>query len=213
MINYKTIQGTGESSYEISKSRFLTFTSHAAAETEAQEFILRLRKLHWEARHCCSAYVLGERGSLQKADDDGEPSGTAGKPILEILKKQELSDIVVVVVRYFGGIKLGAGGLIRAYGKAASLGLAASQIVTRTLFRRITLTVDYSLLGPVENSLRQKEITVEGKVYTDKVSLSLLLPQAEAEALQLDLINLTAAQCTMEDLGLDYVNIPLVAAE
>lgn len=207
MINYKTIQGSGEASYEIQKSRFLAFVQNVTREEEAQAFILNKKKLHWEARHCCSAYVLGERGQLQKADDDGEPSGTAGKPILEVLKKQELSDIVIVIVRYFGGIKLGAGGLIRAYGKAASLGLASSQLVTKTLFRRLDLTIAYALLGALENYLHQQEIRIADKNYSDTVTLTLLVPETAAAAQQEALINLTAAQCRIEERELVYVDI------
>ena len=168
-----------------------------------------MRKTHWEARHCCSAYILGEHGILQKADDDGEPSGTAGKPLLEVLKKQHLSDVVIVVVRYFGGIKLGAGGLIRAYGKAATLGLEAAEIVTRTLFRRISVTIEYSLLGALENHLHQNEIRVEDKIYSDKVSLLLLLPMEDTEKIEQELLNLTAANCSIKESDLVYINVPL----
>ncbi len=209
MINYKTIQGSSEALYEISKSRFLCFAAHAGTEAQAQNFIAQLRKTHWEARHCCSAYILGEHGILQKADDDGEPSGTAGKPILEVLKKQQLSDVVIVVVRYFGGIKLGAGGLIRAYGKAATLGLEAAEIVTRTLFRRISITIEYSLLGVLENHLHQNEIRLEDKIYSDKVSLLLLVPQETTEKIEQDLLNLTAANCSIKQEDLVYINVPL----
>ena len=209
MINYKTIQGSSEALYEISKSRFLCFAAHAETEAQAQNFIAQLRKTHWEARHCCSAYILGEHGILQKADDDGEPSGTAGKPILEVLKKQHLSDVVIVVVRYFGGIKLGAGGLIRAYGKAATLGLQAAEIVTRTLFRRISVTIEYSLLGALENHLHQNELRVEDKIYSDKVSLLLLLPMEDTEKIEQELLNLTAANCSIKEEDLVYINVPL----
>ena len=209
MINYKTIQGSSEALYEISKSRFLCFTAHAETEAQAQNFIAQLRKTHWEARHCCSAYILGEHGILQKADDDGEPSGTAGKPLLEVLKKQHLSDVVIVVVRYFGGIKLGAGGLIRAYGKTATLGLEAAEIVTRTLFRRISVTIEYSLLGALENHLHQNEIRVEDKIYSDKVSLLLLLPMEDTEKIEQELLNLTAANCSIKEEDLVYINVPL----
>jgi len=209
MINYKTIQGSGEAIYEINKSRFLAFVQNVTSEEEAQAFILKIKKRHWEARHCCSAYVLGERGHLQKADDDGEPSGTAGKPILEVLKKQELSDIVIVIVRYFGGIKLGAGGLIRAYGKAATLGIAGSQLVTKTLFLRLALTIEYALLGTLENHLHQQDIRIADKKYSDKVTLTLLLPGTAAASQQKELVNLTAAQCRIEKLGLVYVDIAL----
>jgi len=209
MINYKTIQGNGEALYEIQKSRFLTFAQHVSDETDAKDFIEKIRKQHWEARHCCSAFIIGEHGNLQKADDDGEPSGTAGKPLLEVLKKQDLSDLVIVVVRYFGGIKLGAGGLIRAYGKAATLGIDACQIVVKTLFLRVKLTIDYSLLGTIENHLHQKGIAIEGKDFADKVNLIILLPADKASILQQELLDLTAAQCSLEESGPTYIDVPI----
>lgn len=208
MINYKTIQGNGEALYEIQKSRFLTFVQHVSNEAEAKDFIEKIRKQHWEARHCCSAFIIGEHGNLQKADDDGEPSGTAGKPLLEVLKKQGLSDLVIVVIRYFGGIKLGAGGLIRAYGKAATLGIEASKIVVKTLFLQVNLTIDYALLGTVENHLRQEEIAIEDKDFSDKVTLHLLFPVEKASVQQQDLLDLTAAQCSLEECGPTYMDVP-----
>lgn len=208
MINYKTIQGNGEALYEIQKSRFLTFVQHVSNEAEAKDFIEKIRKQHWEARHCCSAFIIGEHGNLQKADDDGEPSGTAGKPLLEVLKKQDLSDLVIVVIRYFGGIKLGAGGLIRAYGKAATLGIEASKIVVKTLFLQVKLTIDYALLGTVENHLRQEEIAIEDKDFADKVTLHLLFPVEKASVQQQDLLDLTAAQCSLEECGPTYMDVP-----
>ncbi|MBR3459012.1 MAG: YigZ family protein, partial [Selenomonadaceae bacterium] len=112
MNSYKTIKGSAEASYEVQKSRFITHVSHAESEEEAREFIQQMKKKYFDARHNCSAWVLGEKGAKQKSNDDGEPGGTAGNPILEAIKKNGLTDIVIVVTRYFGGIKLGAGGLI-----------------------------------------------------------------------------------------------------
>ena len=116
---YRTIRETDDSVetlYEIQKSRFITHIRHVETEEEARSFIQAMKKQYFDARHNCSAYVLGERADKQKSNDDGEPGGTAGNPILEAIKKNELTDVVIVVTRYFGGIKLGAGGLIRAYG-------------------------------------------------------------------------------------------------
>ena len=126
MKSYRTIQGTAEAAYEIQKSRFLTHVSHAASEEEARAFIQARKKEFFDARHNCSAYVLGAEGAKQKSNDDGEPGGTAGNPMLEAIKQQGLTDVVVVVTRYFGGIKLGAGGLIRAYHHSAMLGLSVA---------------------------------------------------------------------------------------
>ena len=131
--DYQTIQGYGESEIVIQKSRFITYVNRAETEEEAQDFINNIKEKHKSANHNCSAYIIGEHDNIQKANDDGEPSGTAGVPMLEVLKKQGLQDTVVVVTRYFGGIKLGGGGLIRAYGKATTEGIDAAKVVERKL--------------------------------------------------------------------------------
>ena len=181
MLEYKTIEGEYFTEWEINKSRFLTYIKHVETEIEAQEFISSIKKKHFDARHNCSAYIIGERSEIQKSSDDGEPSGTAGAPMLEVLKKNELSDIVVVVTRYFGGIKLGAGGLIRAYGKSVTLGLDVSTIVKKSIFNCYKLDLNYDLLGSFENYLHQKEIRIQNKDYSDIVSFTLLLAQNDSE--------------------------------
>lgn len=156
MKSYRTVKGTAEAVYEIQKSRFLTHVSHAGSEQEARAFIQARKKEFFDARHNCSAYVLGAEGAKQKSNDDGEPGGTAGNPMLEAIKQKGLTDVVVVVTRYFGGIKLGAGGLIRAYSHSAVLGLKAAELVEMTPFAVVHLHLDYSLLAPVERYLRQQ---------------------------------------------------------
>jgi uncharacterized YigZ family protein len=210
MINYKTVIETSEAFYEISRSRFITHVSHVETEEAAREFIHAMKKKYFDARHNCSAYIIGDSSNLQKSSDDGEPGGTAGNPILEVIKKNALSDIVLVVTRYFGGIKLGAGGLIRAYGHSAVLGINAAAIVEKTLFRRIAVTVDYTLSNTVENLLRIHKIIVENKVYSDKVCLTLLLRNEKADNFLTILIDLTAARCHFEKLGETYVDIPII---
>ena len=194
---------------EISKSRFLTYLKHVENERDAHEFINSIKKKHFDARHNCSAYIIGERSEIQKSSDDGEPSGTAGSPMLEVLKKNELSDIVVVVTRYFGGIKLGAGGLIRAYGKSVTLGLEVSQIVKKSIFNCYQLEINYDLLGMLENYLHQNEIRIQDKVYTDKVIFTILLPQNLTDSTLKDIINLTAGRCNIHELEPIYLNIPV----
>ena len=160
MLEYKTVDGYAKAEWEIQKSRFIAYVNHVENEAQAQEFINEIKKKHFDATHNCYAYIIGEHSDTQKSNDDGEPSGTAGVPILEVLKKNELSDIAVVVTRYFGGIKLGAGGLIRAYGKSATLGLEASVIVKKSIFNCYDLELDYTLLGTLENYLHQKEVSI-----------------------------------------------------
>lgn len=209
MLEYKTIENSYFTEWEISKSRFLTYLKHVENEKDAQEFINSIKKKHFDARHNCSAYIIGERSEIQKSSDDGEPSGTAGSPMLEVLKKNELSDIVVVVTRYFGGIKLGAGGLIRAYGKSVTLGLEVSQIVKKSIFNCYQLEINYDLLGMLENYLHQNEIRIQDKAYTDKVIFTILLPQNITDATLKDITNLTAARCNIHELEPIYLNIPV----
>lgn len=209
MIEYKTIADSASAQWEISKSRFLSYAAHVENEQQAQDFITSIKKRHFDARHNCSAYIIGERGRIQKSSDDGEPSGTAGVPILEVLKKNELSDIVLVVTRYFGGIKLGAGGLIRAYGKSATLALDAAVIVKKSIFNCYELTLSYDLLGTLENYLHQNEIRIDGKDYTDSVKLTILLPKDTAESTIKDITDMTAARCKITELEPRYINIPV----
>ena len=206
-INYKTIDKGATAEYEISKSRFLTFVEPIADEAAGIAFINKIKKQYFDARHNCSAYIIGH-STLQKADDDGEPSGTAGKPILEVIKKNELCDLVIVVTRYFGGIKLGAGGLIRAYGKAATLGLENCNIVIRTLFIRIRIDIDYTLLGVLENNFHKKAIFIEDKIFTDQVQLFILVKKEETDTLIQEITNWTAAACKITTLNETYKNMP-----
>lgn len=175
--NYVTVKGFGETEIIIQKSRFLTFVNRAESEQQAQAFIADIKSQHKSANHNCSAYLIGEHDSIQKANDDGEPSGTAGVPILEVLKKQGLKDIVVVVTRYFGGIKLGSGGLIRAYGKSTSEGLRAAQLVERRLHYLIKVSVSYTWLGKVENEVRNNTNYPLHRIdYADAVEFFLYVP-------------------------------------
>jgi uncharacterized YigZ family protein len=169
--DYKTVKGYGEKEIVISKSRFIAYVDRAETEEEAMEFINKIKKKHHNATHNCSCYMIGEHDEIQKANDDGEPSGTAGVPMLEVLKKQGLKDTVVVVTRYFGGIKLGAGGLVRAYGKATTEGIAAAQVVERRLHHVMKVSIDYTWLGKVENEIRNSKYTLAEIQYTESVDV------------------------------------------
>lgn len=208
MKSYKTTTGDSSASYEIQRSKFFTRTRHVESEEEARAFIQEQKKTYFDAQHNCSAYVLGPDGAKQKSNDDGEPGGTAGNPILDAIKKKGLTNVVVVVTRYFGGIKLGAGGLIRAYSHSAVLGLEAASIVEMTPFAVVRLAVGYELLASVENYLRKKEIRTGEKVYTDKVTLDLLLQEETKEATLTDLTNLTSGQAQFEDAGTQVIALP-----
>ena len=192
--SYYTVKGYGEHEIEIQKSRFIAYIERAETEKEAQEFIQKIKKQNWNATHNCSAYMIGENDQIQKANDDGEPSGTAGVPILEVLKKKHLKDTVVVITRYFGGIKLGAGGLIRAYGKATSEGLAAIGIVERKLMRIMHTTIDYTWLGKIENELRSSPYQLKEIHYLDKVEIETYVEEAQTEVFKGWMIEMTSGQ-------------------
>lgn len=207
---YKTTAENGTASYEIQKSRFIAYTSHVETEAEARDFVTAIKKKHFDARHNCSAWVLGADSSQQKSNDDGEPGGTAGNPILESIKQHGLTNVVVVVTRYFGGIKLGAGGLIRAYSHTASLGLEATPCLEVKPFCLMEAEMDYSLLGTVENWIRNEELRTGETAYLDKVTVRLLVEPADCEAISTELTNLTAAQCKITIHQPEYMSLPII---
>ena len=206
---YKTTAENGTASYEIQKSRFIAYTSHVETEAEARDFVTAIKKKHFDARHNCSAWVLGADSSQQKSNDDGEPGGTAGNPILEAIKQHGLTNVVVVVTRYFGGIKLGAGGLIRAYSHTASLGLEATPCLEVKPFCLMEAEMDYSLLGTVENWIRNEDLRTGETAYLDKVTVRLLVEPADCEAISTELTNLTAAQCRITIHKPEYMSLPI----
>ncbi|WP_088104287.1 YigZ family protein [Halalkalibacter urbisdiaboli] len=203
--NYLTVKGLGTHELIIQKSRFIATFSRATTEEEAQHFIDSKKKEHWNANHNCSAYLIGERDEIQKANDDGEPSGTAGVPMLEVLKKRNLKDTVVVVTRYFGGIKLGAGGLIRAYGSAVSEGLNEVGIVERRLMQVVHTEVDYHWLGKLENELRQSPYILKEISYLEQVDVQTYVEVAQVDAFSEWMTNLTNGQATIRHGEMEYL--------
>ncbi|USK33612.1 YigZ family protein [Bacillus sp. F19] len=181
LSHYYTVKGYGEHEISIQKSRFICYINRATTEEEAQAFIQQIKKKHWDATHNCSAYLIGEHDLIQKANDDGEPSGTAGVPILEVLKKRQLKDTVAVVTRYFGGIKLGAGGLIRAYGSSTSEALNAIGIVECKLTRVMHTKIDYTWLGKVENELRNSHYQLNEIHYLDNVEVETFVEEGQKD--------------------------------
>lgn len=202
---YYTVKGYGENEIVIEKSRFICYINRATTEEEAVQFIQQIKKKHWDATHNCSAYVIGEHDQIQKANDDGEPSGTAGIPMLEVLKKKGLKDTVAVVTRYFGGIKLGAGGLVRAYGKSVSEGLKAAGIVERRLARVMHVTIDYTWLGKVENELRSSDYTIKDIHYTENVELEIFVEEAEKQAFVDWMTELTNGRAEIAEGATEYL--------
>ncbi|WP_035054483.1 YigZ family protein [Carnobacterium pleistocenium] len=189
MLNhYYTIKQDGQFELEIKKSRFICHLKRVTSEIEAQNFIQVIKKEHGKANHNCVAYLIGDHDEIQRAYDDGEPSGTAGVPMLEVLKKRQLKNVVAVVTRYFGGTKLGAGGLIRAYGKTVSQGLNDCGIVERRLHTQISVVVAYPASGKLENSLREANYLIKDILYSDVVSFVCLIDQVQLNQFQTTII-------------------------
>jgi len=191
---YFTIKNFGSHEIIIQKSRFIAHVNRVTTEKEAQDFIQEIKKKHWDATHNCSAYMIGQHNEIQKANDDGEPSGTAGVPMLEVLKKRDLKDTVVVVTRYFGGIKLGAGGLIRAYGKATSEGINKVGVVERILMKVIHTKIDYTWLGKVENELRSSVYKIKNIHYVDNVEIETFVKEDQVENFKEWMVEITNGQ-------------------
>lgn len=197
LAQYKTVRDFGQAEIVIKKSRFIGFARPVETEEAAVAFIDSIKKLHGQATHNCSAYMVGERDQFQKASDDGEPSGTAGRPILEVIKQQGLKNVAVVVTRYFGGIMLGAGGLVRAYTEGAVAGLAAAGPVIRVLHREVTVELDYTWHGKVENELHLRGTRMGETAFTDKVTLSCWPQAGEADAFIAWMTDLTQGQAAI----------------
>ncbi|KMK95964.1 YigZ family protein [Rossellomorea marisflavi] len=202
---YYTVKGPGENEIVIERSRFIAHVARAETEEDAQAFIADIKKKHWDATHNCSAYMIGENNLIQKANDDGEPSGTAGVPMLEVLKKRDLKDTVVVVTRYFGGIKLGAGGLIRAYGKSTSEGLNATGVVERKLMRIMKTKIDYTWLGKVENEIRSSHYQLKEIHYLDAVEVEVYVEEAAKDDFTSWMTELTNGQGEITESEVEYL--------
>ncbi|MGL4571308.1 MAG: YigZ family protein [Clostridium sp.] len=168
---YITIRDRGEDSFEEKKSEFIGYAKRVESEEEAKEFVNEIKSMHKQARHNCFAYVIGENYGIQRYSDDGEPQGTAGIPILEVMKKQGVTDCAIVVTRYFGGILLGAGGLTRAYTKGASIALKAGGVVEKVKGSKVSIEIDYDLIGKIQYLCGQNNWHIEDSEYTDKVKV------------------------------------------
>lgn len=184
MHTYKAVYQGGEGEIVEKKSRFIATVQPVESEEEALEFIAGLKKKYWNATHNCSAFVVGERQELQRCSDDGEPQGTAGRPMLEVLLGEGIHNVAVVVTRYFGGTLLGTGGLVRAYSKAVQEGLRNSVIIEKQQGFLLKLETDYNGIGKIQYLLGQRGLTITNSEYTDKVTLETLVPEDLLEALK-----------------------------
>ena len=197
MERYATLREYGSAEIVIKKSRFIGHAKPVETEEEAIQFVEQIKKKYWDATHNCSAYVVGERDEWQKALDDGEPSGTAGKPILEVIRHRGLKNVAVVVTRYFGGIMLGAGGLVRAYTDGAVAGIDAAGPIMRVLHREILADIDYTWYGKLENVLRDRGVQVGDIQFTDRVSVTCLPEAEQADSFQAWITDFTQGQAQL----------------
>lgn len=174
MSSYKTLHDFGSDEIIIEKSTFIGYAKPIKTEEEAVEFVNEIKKKHKDATHNVWAYTVGPTMNIQRYSDDGEPQGTAGIPILEVMKKSNITDCAIVVTRYFGGILLGAGGLTRAYTKGASVALKAAGVVEKVKGVKITLDMEYDMLGKFQYKCNEKNWYIEDTEYTDKVSVHMI---------------------------------------
>lgn len=195
---YKIVYRAGDGEIVEKKSRFIASIAPAESEEEAVAFIESVKKKHYDARHNCPAFIIGRNRELTRCSDDGEPSGTAGKPILEVLLSAGLTNVVVVVTRYFGGTLLGTGGLVRAYTQAVQEALKNIGMATMRYGACISVQTDYTDLGKIQYLLGNKGIAIKDSEYTDKVVLKIQLPEEDADALMKELTESTAGRASME---------------
>ncbi|MET9552434.1 YigZ family protein [Streptomyces sp. NPDC006645] len=194
---YRTVARRGVHETEVNRSRFICALAPAATEQEAQDFVAGVRREHPTATHNCFAYVIGADASVQKASDDGEPGGTAGAPMLQMLVRRDVRYVVAVVTRYYGGVKLGAGGLIRAYGGAVGEALDALGTVTRQRYRLATIIVDHHRAGKLENELRATGRAVRDVRYAEIVTIGIGLPDSDVDAFRAWLADSTAGTAVL----------------
>lgn len=205
--SYITIANEFRTEYIIEKSRFIATIAPVSTEEEAQAFMQRISKEFWDATHNCTAYAIGPRQEQQRSSDNGEPSGTAGKPMLEVLKKTTITNVAVVVTRYFGGIKLGAGGLIRAYSHSVAKAVQEgpkSLIAPRQI---VSLTIDYSYFGSVERQLQTLELPYQS-TFTDTISLEIYVEPSFVSDLETTITNLTGGNLLWELQDIRMVELP-----
>ncbi len=204
-VSYRTVAGPGHAEVEVKRSRFICRVERVDSEEAARAVVEEERRRYWDARHHCSAFVLGPGGDVQRSSDDGEPSGTAGAPMLEVLRGRGLSDVVAVVTRYFGGVLLGAGGLVRAYSDAVRAGLDDAGPLERRLLERYDVAVSHAEVGRLENALRTHDVAVLGVDYGAGATLHLGVPAGDADRLARLLAELTGGEAEPVPAGTEWV--------
>ena len=208
---HRMIARDGQHEIEIRKSRFICSLFRVTSEDEARARIDETRKTYWDANHNCTAWVIGPGQRLQRSSDDGEPSGTAGIPMLEVLRRRELTDTLAIVTRYFGGIMLGAGGLIRAYGQAVSAAVDAIGVVERKPISVRTVTAAYDDAGRIEHAIRASDYPLADVHYGQQVTFELVLEPEQTEQFARWIAEQTNGAIAPEDGGTRYVEVPAAA--
>jgi uncharacterized YigZ family protein len=204
---YKTVLRHAVAETEEKKSRFIASVKPVSDEDEAIRFINELKTKFWDATHNVYAYYIGGNTIIQRFSDDGEPSGTAGMPVLEVIKRMGVQNLVVVVTRYFGGTLLGAAGLIRAYSKCASVGIEKALIVRRQLCTEVNIILEYTIYGKLQNLIMAKGYTVKDTVFGQDVEILVYIPVDETEGFIKDVIEVTNARVIAETGDNLYITV------
>lgn len=198
MGEYQVVYQGGSDEIVEKKSRFIAHVFSVSSEEEAQEQIEQIRKRYWDARHNCHAFVIGEHNELSRCSDDGEPSGTAGRPILEVLTGAGVHNALIIVTRYFGGTLLGTGGLVRAYSQAAQAGLAASTLIVKQSGHKVTVSTDYNGIGKLQYIVGKRGLHTLDTRYTEAVEMDVLVASDELEGFLKEVTEATAGQAQTE---------------
>ena len=208
-MEFKTIKEDGQVQEEIKKSRFICHAKRVYSEEEARDFITAIKKEHYKATHNCSAFIIGERSEIKRTSDDGEPSGTAGVPMLGVLENHNLTNVCVVVTRYFGGIKLGAGGLIRAYAGSVALAVKEIGIIEIKEQAGIAIQMSYTQYQEYSNFLKEHNLIELDTNFTDQVDTMIYVDKEEKENMKAALIEFFHGKVTLTDQGLREVEVPV----
>jgi uncharacterized YigZ family protein len=209
--SHRMVAQDGTHEIEIRKSRFICHLFRVTSEQEAWMQIESVRKRHWNASHNCTAWIIGEQQANQRSSDDGEPSGTAGMPMLEVLRRREITDTLAIVTRYFGGVLLGAGGLIRAYGGSVSEALDAIGVVERIPLSVVRMMADYETAGRLENAIRAKQLNLVDIGYATEATFELVMPPSEVEDFNTWVQELTNGAIKATIVGERFVEVPAPA--
>ena len=208
-MEYRTISQDGQAQEEIKKSRFICHAKRVYSEEEARDFIAAIKKEHYKATHNCSAFIVGEKSEIKRTSDDGEPSGTAGVPMLGVMENHQLTNVCFVVTRYFGGIKLGAGGLIRAYAGSVALAIKEIGLIEIKEQAGLRLKMSYSQYQNFDNFLKAEDLIEFDTEFTDLVATTIYIDKQEKETLEQKLIEFFNGKIQIDDQGLREVEIPL----